>query len=334
MKVIDGDRKLDLRMKGEVRLDATAKEPVTVPGEGSFRIEEKKGGKARAYAATKDKRSYTVDGQEKPMDAEAEAWLREVVKEAAKAQAGKDKARRVIVHTRPGEGHASHDIDVHAKALEAHARDMEAHAKALDAQNLSPEERARIQADMDKARAEMAKAKAELRKEIRVLVREQREGEKDQAGKHVEIHTEDVGPGTVIIRKKVDGKDVIEKRVMLQRKGRDAKDGAAWTFMGPEGEDVIIEGMDKEIHIPPIHIPRVRLRHLPPMGMGVNGDPQTEMAEIKAELRALQSRLEQLQKHMADAPKPPKSPRSPAPEAPDAPPAPPEPPEPPAEPAK
>ena len=351
MKVIDGDRQMDLQLKGEVKLDAAAPEPVAVPGDGSFRVEEKKGGKTRAYAASRDKRTYTVDGKEQPLDAEGQAWLREAVKDAARAEAGRDRARRVEVHTRHLEGRT--------RALEAQAKALEAQAKALEAPGLSPEERARLQAEVDKARAEAEKARAEHRR-MRVEVIRGKEGEpgtvilhkdKDGVEKHIEVLTEDIGPGTVVIREKVDGKEVVEKRIAIAkepgepgtvvirrhedgkgvvekrmkvfRKGGDPKEGGTWAFIGPEGEDGVLDDLEREIRIPPI--PEIHIqRH--------EVDPQAEIRALRSAMKSMQKRLDQLQRQMATAPKPPRAPKAPTapppPPPPDAPPAPPAPPAP------
>jgi len=342
MKVIDGDRQLDLQLKGEVQLDPAAQEPVAVPGDGSFRVEEKQGGKTRAYSASRDKRTYTVDGQEQPLDAEGQAWLREAVKDAARAQAGREKARRIQVHTlRMGD--PARDMDAHLKELDAQLKALETDPK------FSPEERARVQAEMEKAKSELAKAREERRK-VRVEMRQGKDGEpgtvilhkdKDGIEKRVEIITEDIGPGTVVIRKKVDGKDVVEKRVKVLHKGEG--EGDAWATAGPEGEDetVIVEGLDREIHIPPIHIPEIHIGSLEG-----EADPQVEIHALQAAMKSMQKRLDQLQKRLAAPPKPgkaikgpkgtltppPPPPAPPVPPPPHAAPLPPAPPEPPAKP--
>ena len=286
MKVLDGDRRIDIQMKGEVKLDPSAKEPVTVPGEGSFRIEEKKGGKARSYVVSKDKRTYTVDGQEKPLDAEGEAWVRGVVKDAAKA------------------GSVDH---------------------------------AKIQAEVERALAEAGRTGAGARKMrvevIRkgegpetVIVRKGADG-KDSAEKRLEIITEDVAPGTVVIRKKVDGKDVIERHVQVLKEAGDdetiiireegpgqgtvekrvkvlkqgnAADTRTWVFLGADGKE-------HDVPMPAGHLPKLRLRH------EARGDPQAEMAELQAQLKALQIRLDHLQKQLATVAKPPAVPKPPRP---------------------
>jgi beta-lactamase regulating signal transducer with metallopeptidase domain len=347
MKVLDGDRQMDVRLKGEVKLDPAAQEPVAVPGDGSFRIEEKKGGKLRTYAATKDKKTYTVDGQEKALDAEGEAWLRDALKETAKARTGRDKARRIEVRTRHLQNQ-SRDLEVHAKALEAHA-------KALEAQGLSSEERARIQAELEKAKADLEKARAEHRRmRVEVLtedispegivIREKVDG-KDLVEKRIAISKKAGEPGTVVIRRHEDGKGVVEKRLKVIQEGGDPKEGGTWAFIGPDASDeqtVIVEGMDKEIRIPPIPIPRM---HFKPSAPEQGVDPQVEIRALQSAMKSMQKRLNQLQKQMVMAPKAPKAtkqprltpmtpmtpmaplpppPLPPVPEAPPAPPAPPE----------
>lgn len=348
MKVVDGERQMDVRLKGEVKLDAAAKDPVAVPGDGSFRVEETKGGKARTYAATKDKRTYTVDGQVKPLDAEGEAWLREVVKDAAKAQAGRAKARRVEIRTRHIED-LTQDMEARERELDARSRDMESRTKDLEhrAQNMTPEERAKLQTEADRLKAEGEKLKAEAERwkveaerikadpEMQALIaKSEREGRRVRV--EVRKH-QDGAPGTVVVRRHEDGKGVVEKRMKVIQQGGDPKEGGTWAFIGPEASDeetVIIEGMDKEIRIPPVHIPQMRFKHSAP-DQGV--DPQVEIQALQSAMKSMQKRLDQLQKQMATAPKAPKTPRQPqlpplpqpppppppAPEAPPAPPAPP-----------
>jgi beta-lactamase regulating signal transducer with metallopeptidase domain len=314
LKVIDHDRQLDIQMKGDVVLNAEAPEPVVVSGDGSFRLEEKKGGKARAFVATRQKQTYTVDGKEQALDSAGKDWLRAAVKETAKARAGREKAHRmkiraevaraegeqarmqaegrhdgervIEIHTR-----RMRDLDEQARKLDINAKELEAHAAAM-----GPEERARVQAEMDKARVELEKAREEGRK-VRVELREAR-GE---------------GPGTIVIRKDGDGKDVVVKRFKVKKDGDHG-----------EGQDLVIHGMDEDIdipdidipdinipdlHIPEVHIPRIHVRAFAhPDG----DDPQEEMAELQVELKALQARLDQLQKQMAMAPKPPSPPKAPS----------------------
>ena len=97
-----------MTLKGDVKLDAAAPQPVTVSGDGTFIVKEEQAGKVRRYAATAAKRSYTVDGQEQPLDAEAEAWLREVVRGVAKHNPEGGKGRVIEMHRQHLEGEPSH----------------------------------------------------------------------------------------------------------------------------------------------------------------------------------------------------------------------------------
>ncbi|WP_243302357.1 M56 family metallopeptidase [Geothrix oryzisoli] len=363
MKVIDGERQMDVQMKGEVKLDPAAKDPVVIPGDGSFRVEEKQGVKARTYTVTKDQRTYTVDGREQPLDAEGEAWVRGVVKDAAKATTAREKVRRVEIRTRHLGDHArgldarARDLEARERELDAHTHDLEARTKDLEhrAQVLTPEEQTRLKADGERLKVEGERLKAEGERLKAEGVKLKAEAERfrndpemkaliakaEQEGRRVRVEVlkqKDAEPDTLVIRRHEDGQEVVERRVKVLRKGGGNGEGPTWAVIGPGGEEVIVEGMDQAIPIPPQPMPRMRIL---PRGHRQGGDPQAEMAAIKAELKALQTRLDQLQKEMSTTPKPPKAPKVPTapkpnsvpppPPPPDAPPAPPAPPTPPAE---
>ena len=98
-----------MTLKGDVKLDAAAPQPVTVTGDGTFRVKEEQAGKVRLYVATAEKRTYSVDGKEQPLDAAAEAWLREVVRGLTKNRPEGGPRRVVEVQRKrlegaPGEG--------------------------------------------------------------------------------------------------------------------------------------------------------------------------------------------------------------------------------------
>jgi hypothetical protein len=107
-RVAEDNRKREVTLKGDVKLDAAAPQPVTVTGEGTFIVKEEQAGKVRRYLATADKRSYSVDGKEQPLDAEGEAWLREVVQGVAKHQPEGGKGRVVELHKQRLEGEPGH----------------------------------------------------------------------------------------------------------------------------------------------------------------------------------------------------------------------------------
>ncbi len=347
LKVVDDDRQVDLQMKGDVKLNGEAPEPVTVRGDGSFRVEEKKGGKTRVFSVNKDKATYLVDGKETPLDKEGKDWMRGIVAETRKAQVGRDHARTMKVRVeldraegrrdeaRMVEVHTRHlkDLEQHQLELERHTRDLEEHA-----QTLSPEERTRLHAELDKAKAELDQAVAEGRKvQVEVIERKgdgpgsvmirRKGGGKDAMEKHVEILTEEAGPGTVVIREKVDGKEV-EKRLHIVTEDRQpgpmilGKDGKPKDIVtkrfkllrkdgGPDEaqEWSVLEHDLADAMDKAGHVSEIRMprMHIQPFPHRTAMDPQAEMAELQAELRALQARLDQLQKQMAKSPKPPKA---------------------------
>ena len=333
MKVIDGDRQMDVRIQGEVQLDPAAKEPAVVPGDGSFRIEETKSGKARTYRVSKDKRTYTVDGQEQPLDAEGEAWVRSVVKDAAKAKAktGRDKGRVMEIRTRHLEDRA-HEMEAHGRAMEDRFRKMDDWERALDTQShdmeartadlerryrgATPEEKAKLQAEGERLKAEGTKLKAEGERmkaegerlkhdpELKALIaRAEKEGRKVR----VEVIEKDGAlPGAATADLDGHRKQVVVKRYKIKKGGTLGEDHE-FSVIEPGDEDMTVAGMDQDIHV---RIPRIRVH----TSAHPQGDtPQVEVAEIKAELRALQTRLDRLQEQMAQAPEPPKPPDAPKP---------------------
>jgi beta-lactamase regulating signal transducer with metallopeptidase domain len=317
IKVLDEDRKLDVRMKGDVQLNAEAPDPVVVPGDGSFQVEEKKGGESRSFKATRGKTVYTVNGQEMPFGKEGREWVRGIVTETRKAQADRAKAHVVKLHAEKDRAKADEErveVEVHRALAEADRARAEAH-KALAKEK-------RIQVEVVEKPGDGHKT---------FIVR--RKGSGGPGGESdTEIITEDLPDGHVILHKKVDGKEMVEKRLKVIRKGGEGKDHLTWNVVGPEGETIDLEGLEQDIDIPEIHI----LRR--------GGDPAMEMEVIQAQLKALQARLDQLKKQVAEGPKPtwkpkathpvpPPPPPPPPPPAPDAPPAPPAPPAAPAPPA-
>lgn len=107
-RVAEDNRKREVTLKGDVKLDAAAPQPVTVAGDGAFIVKEEQAGKVRRYVATADKRSYSVDGKEQPLDAETEAWLREAVRGVAKHSPEGGKGRVVELHRQHAEGEPDH----------------------------------------------------------------------------------------------------------------------------------------------------------------------------------------------------------------------------------
>lgn len=348
VKVHDGNRQLDVSIKGEVKLNGEAPQPVTVSGDGAFRVEEKKAGKTRTYAATRDRATYTVDGQEKAIDREGQDWLRDVLRSVKRNQAGPGRERAMEVRIRHMDDR-ERNLDVRSHELETRMLELEKRG-----QGAPPEQQAKLRAEADRLRAEGVQLKvegerlkeegerlkhdpelkaliAQAQKDARrvrvevvekkgrapgaVIIRRKGPGG-EEAEQDIDVLTEDIGPHTVVIRKKVDGKDIVEKRVKVVRKQGDPGEGDTEVVIGPEGEEAI----EREIHV----------RHRAPQG---EVDPREEIRELQSAMKFLQSRLDHLQKQMGNTPKVPRPPAPPKATPPPVPPPPPPPPPPTAPPA-
>jgi beta-lactamase regulating signal transducer with metallopeptidase domain len=94
---------VSIKGEGDFQVKPDEKDPLVLAPGARMRIAEKKDGKSRKLDVTPEKKVYTVDGQEKPFDADAEAWLRETLKAsekakaAAKARGEEAKHRRIEV---------------------------------------------------------------------------------------------------------------------------------------------------------------------------------------------------------------------------------------------
>ncbi|HJV21049.1 MAG TPA: M56 family metallopeptidase [Holophagaceae bacterium] len=100
VQTLDDGRQLSIKGEGDIQVKPDEKEPLVLAPGARMRIAEKKDGKARRLDVTPEKKTYTVDGQEKPFDAEAETWLRDTLKASEKAKAdakakGEGQARRI-----------------------------------------------------------------------------------------------------------------------------------------------------------------------------------------------------------------------------------------------
>ena len=329
--VADDKRKLDVRIKGDVKLNGEAPDPVVVSGDGSFRVEEARDGKARSYAATKDKATYTVNGKEQPLDQEGKDWLRGALRGMKQRRSEGDRDRMMEVHVRHREAR-EHDLDALERDLDARERDLEARGRDLErrAEGMKPEDRAQLQAETDQLKAEGARLKVEGERlklegerlktdpELKALIEQ---AKKEARKVHVEVvRKKGDQPGMVIVDEHGHGKDVRVQRYKIKTDGAPGED-QEFTIVERGGGPELTEEIEKNILIPRIHV-----RTMPHPG---GEDPQAEMAEIKAELRALQARLDQLQRNMATAPKPAKAPKGANPPKAPTPPPPPVPPPPP-----
>jgi beta-lactamase regulating signal transducer with metallopeptidase domain len=329
IKIADDQRKLDVVMKGEVQLNGEAPEPVAIQGEGSFRAEERNQGRLRVYSATKGKALYTVDGQAVALDKAGRDWLRTVVAEVRKTRANRAKGQEVKLQIHDLEQQERH-LDARSREMEARARELENRGKALERRDraASNQERAQVEKEMAQLKAEAATLKAEgeqlkaegeqfkaqarqLRVEVlegegkghdSVIIRKEGPGQGSEE-EDVEVLTEDIHPGSVVVRKKVNGKEVNEKHIVIRkggdpatlvvrksqdgkhiiesrskviRKGGDPEDDTTWAFIGKE-----------------------------------DPDPQTEIQALQSAMKSLQKRLDELQSRVEASPKPPRLPKLP-----------------------
>ncbi len=102
VQTLDDGRQLSIKGEGDIQVKPDEKEPLTLAPGARMRIAERKDGKSRRLDVTPEKKVYTVDGQEKPFDADAETWLRDALKASEKAKAdakarGEAHKRRVEV---------------------------------------------------------------------------------------------------------------------------------------------------------------------------------------------------------------------------------------------
>ncbi|MBK8573734.1 MAG: M56 family metallopeptidase [Holophagaceae bacterium] len=89
-RTVEDNRTTAITLKGEVKATPAPGTP-SCWARTAASVEETQAGKTRAYRRDAKGRAYTVDGQEKPLDAEGESWLREVAEvrgEGAQAREG------------------------------------------------------------------------------------------------------------------------------------------------------------------------------------------------------------------------------------------------------
>lgn len=114
VQTLDDGRQLSIKGEGEFQVKPDEKEPLVLAPGARMRIADRKDGKSRRLDVTPEKKVYTVDGQEKPFDAEAETWLRDALKASAKAKAehpGKERRIEVEVKEVDGKRHVIRKLD-------------------------------------------------------------------------------------------------------------------------------------------------------------------------------------------------------------------------------
>ncbi|WLT31874.1 M56 family metallopeptidase [Geothrix sp. PMB-07] len=325
IRVTDDNRNLNVSMKGDVQINGEAPEPVVVNGDGSFTAEEKKDGKKRVYSAVKGKTTYTVDGVDKPIDKEVRDWLRDILRNVKRSHHARERAMEIKMRQAEDRGRAmearSRSMEAAARSMEANMRELERQGQFMNAEDLAKlqEKTQRLKAEGDKLKTEGERLKIEAERlrndpELKALIAK---AEKEGHRVEMEVRRRHGAPDTVILKGGDDdhGQDVILKRFNSHQGD---KPGESHPFTidregdGDMGDDMNLD-IAQDIHIPPInipslHVPRIRLRS---SSHGTEADAKMEMVEIQAELKALQARLDQLQRQIATPPKPPKPPKPP-----------------------
>lgn len=316
LMIHDDGRRLDVDQKGDVKLDPAAKDPVSLGKDASLRIEERKGAATRSFAAADGKRTYRVDGQAKPLDAEGEAWLRGVIGEVQKAQAAREKARMVRIQVR--------EMAHQTRAAAAQARELAVRQKALQeqlAKEMSPEAQARLKEEIERSKADLAKAQEEIERSRGDMAKARAEAEQGRRLRLQVIEEDGDGPRVLM-----DG-DGPRREVVVRKFRWKDKDGKTMEApLPPDGdEELLVEAPDVHVRVP--RPPRFHVQ-VPPPPEGMDGD-QAEMAALQAEMEALRARMQELKARMKAMPRTPGAPRAQRPAPPPPPPAPPAPPAPP-----
>jgi beta-lactamase regulating signal transducer with metallopeptidase domain len=350
-KTVEDDRQVSISLQGDVKATPGAKEPFSVGTGGSLSVEEKKAGKTRAYRQDAKGRAYTVDGQERPLDAEGEAWLQGVAKSVEKGQKHK-KVHVVTMRSKDGEhsgepmivelhgAHGGHpDLDGHLMELDDHMKGLDGHLKHLDIQvkdldlnlkdldvqlkDLPKEEQARVKAELERAREEMKKASKEASEaHAKMIVLKKEQGEAQGRRKiHIEKLMKDAKAGEDVNVEVTT--DESEPGVLTIRKkvnGQETVEKRRIPRVEHDGDELVIVTPDKD----GTKVEK-RMKVFKRQGgpgdhdvswnfVGASGEGQTVGRE--AEIKALQQALKQMQRRLdalqRESGSTPKAPKPPA----------------------
>lgn len=227
-KLEDG-RAVSIRTEGEVTVKPEEKEPLTLAPGARFRLSEKKDGKVRRLDVTPGKKVYTVDGAEKPYDAETERWLKDALRASEKAR---------------------------AQATEPHA--LDAARMAEDAKRMG-EDQKRMKEDLKRMQIELHHSAEEAAREARRV-----QVEVIQEGDQQKIITKKDGQ---VVEERVIGVPKVEvleegglKKIIVKQDGKVVTE----TFVpdvkveGGDGMKKIVIRRGDQVEERVIHMPRVR----------------------------------------------------------------------------
>jgi beta-lactamase regulating signal transducer with metallopeptidase domain len=307
-------KQVTLERKGDVRLDAGAKEPVRVGKDGRFKLVVVEGGLTRSYEAVgSGDPVYKVNGVQTPMDDAGRAWLKGAVKEARTQEArGAVEARRGRLEAQRGR------LEAERGRLEAQRAEMEADRAAQDAEQDTEQEADR---EVDQIRVEAPEVSTEVKNGRQHII--VRKGGKvvtdDEIEPAPEVSMNDEGPGRKHLIVKRDGKIVEDKIIEIPVVTTTQKNGEMHIVVKKGGK----VNEDRVVALRPLE----RTRH------SLSAEQQAQMDHLRAQMRDLRRQMRDLESQTGrvedlDGPEPPELPEPPAP--PDTPAPPPPPPPPPA----
>ena len=307
---LDDGRAVSIRTEGEVTLKPEEKEPVALAPGARFRLSEKKDGKVRRLDVTPEKKVYTVDGTEKPFDAEAETWLKESLRASEKARAQaverhtQDAARMAEDAKRMGEDHKRMQEDLKRMEIEVHRSADEAarEARRVQVEVTQEGDRQKIVTRKDGKVIEekvISVPKVEVTEEggvKKIVVKQDGKVITENLVPDVKVEEGD-GVKKIVIRRG----DQVEERVIHMPRIRTAK--------GPDGKAVIVETegsgegfwTEDEFGDRPFvwHTghPEVRTRT-------VRGAESSEVKTLRRQVEELKQQVEQLKRQGGATPRP------------------------------
>ena len=138
MVIIENDRQMKVKSKGKVELKPDSPEIVVVGEGGSFELNIREGGKRRVFTVSRDAkgetRTYTEDGEAKPLDEATRGWLSRQVKEVQKNQTGTPEPPKHKIHVTVEEDGGRRIVKRIVIDSEKISRDVERHMKDFEKQ--------------------------------------------------------------------------------------------------------------------------------------------------------------------------------------------------------
>ncbi|HJU83791.1 MAG TPA: M56 family metallopeptidase [Holophagaceae bacterium] len=232
LRIVDGDRNLKVESEGKVELKPDAATPVQVPADGRFRLDERKDGSRRSYEVKGGTAVYTVDGQEKPLDAEGRAWVVSAVQRVEKSRKQAAEAEKDAQQAEKDAKEATKDAETARKDAEAARKDMEVHR--IEIRKAVREAQREAQREARRTKVEVTEPKPGVQ---HIVVKKDGMVVEDKTIEVPEVETKEEGPGRqrIIVKKggqvvedhlieipeieTVDGKDG-KRRIIVKKGGK------------------------------------------------------------------------------------------------------------------